>query len=192
MVGMSRRDRRVPRGDGGRDACYWAQCMRARGLSEVKTGRARGWPDVQRASDGEVAEVAIGRCLAGSRRVRASRGRGECATADSRDGAGMQGRRGSRWADVGVEECYGQGWRDVVSSGAIVSHPCRQRGGVSSAASDQAAWEEGVSSRPKLYATVRPLAATVQGLGRSARNAGAGGGSRAVRCCDEGADRQSG
>lgn len=44
-------------------------------------------------------------------------------------------------------------------------------------------------SSSKLYATMHPLTARVQGLWRRARNAGAGGGSLAVRC-DEGADQQ--
>lgn len=88
----------------------------------------------------------------------------------------------------GVGGCDGQGWRDVVSS-AIVSHPCRQCGGVGrrGVGSGSRRRNRGLSSR--MYATVHPLAARVQGLGRCARDAGAGGGSLAVRC-DGGADRQ--
>ncbi|OAK93700.1 hypothetical protein IQ06DRAFT_93204 [Phaeosphaeriaceae sp. SRC1lsM3a] len=82
----------------------------------------------------------------------------------------------SRRAEADGEECYGQGWRDVVSSSAIVSHPCRQRGGVGrrSVGSDQADWSAGVSCRPKLYATMHPLAARVQGLGEECQERGRG------------------
>jgi hypothetical protein len=89
--------------------------------------------------------------------------------------------------DVGM--CSRLVWRDVVSR-AIVSHPRRQKrwrermSGVGSGCSGR----RRVSSS-KLYATMHPLTARVQGLWRRARNAGAGGGSLAVRC-DEGADQQ--
>jgi hypothetical protein len=82
-------------------------------------------------------------------------------------------RGGSRSSEVGVAECYSQVWRDVVPS-AIVSHPCRQRGGVIKSGVGEGSSGRNGGSWSKWYATVHPLAARVQGLGEECQERGRG------------------
>jgi hypothetical protein len=137
-------------------------------------------------------EVALGR---GPASARAERRRDEKSREERRRAEGKLRRR--RGCSAKVTMAGGGCWRGRrVSRGgcrlecyrvASVS-PARCRGDEGGGSGCSGRGRGSLSSSME-SATVHPLAATVQGLWRSARNAGAGGGSLAVRC-DEGADRQ--
>jgi hypothetical protein len=186
-----------PRGDYSGEACYRARCMRTRtGLITTGTAeredvarsaagrrvvqkRSTKWNRVSRRKSGTANDWQVSRLLARlSRSGRSAAGSRRERDRDKKMRMKEQWRReqrgGSRWSAGDDAECYSQVWRDVVPS-AIVSHPCRQCGGVSrSGGGEGSSGRSGVSSGMSSVCDGASARGEVAGPGEECQERGCG------------------